>query len=555
MPTLIFVNKVDTGHVDLETVVARIEAGLGCQSVAVNWPEMTEDDDDFTWFGAWSLIDGRWLPAEDGAEAESHQSELTGVARDVRAGVLERLAELDEALLAKWLDDAPADRDDLVRVLRKAVTDEVLYPVVFGSASIGHGVDTLLGAIATLLPEPQLRHDGTGTDSGPFLRVLKVEPRGRELLALVRVLSGAMTLATPLHASGGPDPLPVRMLGRVQGRDLIEVPYLPAGSLGGLILAMDPQVAPLPGAILASTPGQSVPPPASSSREEPVVWCFLDAATPEDHATLVQLLSTVSSLDPSITIRRDPATGQMSVGGRGELQLDVLYQRLALMLGGPERLRRGPFRVRRVRTLRRPVAGASEAIDAQTGLRWHLVATLHSALKPGVDVPAGLQLDDARRGALDAGVEFARDLAMADAGLEVGPVRLAIETIDSGEPDRAIPPPPVLRELAVRAARTALAAGRWRVTEPWVRFDALVPWPAIGRFQGELARRGIQPPRPTEPSSAGQRFSGITPLGPLLGFTAIFREFAGGFGWLSLAALPTCDVPDAENGRDEAETP
>ena len=128
--------------------------------------------------------------ARDARHARAPRSRRT--ARDdaaFAAGLVELLAEHDDALLAAYVDDADAVSYGRLRRELAAQTEQALvHPVFFGSAITGAGVDALTAGIAELLPAAD--GDADGPSSGT---VFKVErgPAG-EKIAYVRMFSGTL---------------------------------------------------------------------------------------------------------------------------------------------------------------------------------------------------------------------------------------------------------------------------------------------------------------------------------------------------------------------------
>ncbi len=112
----------------------------------------------------------------------------------------EALAEHDDVVLAAYLDDRAVTADDwLDRKLAGQVRDALVHPVFFGSASTGAGVDTLLHALARLLPV------AGGDPGGPVSgRVFKVE-RGAagDKVAYARLFSGTIAVRDRVRFGDG----------------------------------------------------------------------------------------------------------------------------------------------------------------------------------------------------------------------------------------------------------------------------------------------------------------------------------------------------------------
>ena len=173
VPTLIFVNKIDRAGADGDRVLAGIAERLTGSSVAMGTVSGGGRTAGFRPFGAG---DPAFL-----------------------ARLLDLLSSADDALLADYVDNAPAISYPRLRaVLTAQVAGGQVHPVFFGSAITGAGVAELLDAIATFLPSD------VGDAGGPLSgTVFKIE-RGRagEKVAYTRLFSGALHVRDRLQLHG-----------------------------------------------------------------------------------------------------------------------------------------------------------------------------------------------------------------------------------------------------------------------------------------------------------------------------------------------------------------
>jgi ribosomal protection tetracycline resistance protein len=164
VPALIFVNKIDRRGAGCDRVLRAISERLTPAVVAMGSPrELGTRTAGFT---AWDRAD-----------------------RNVQENLIEALAEHSESLLAAYVrGDDGISPGRLGAELAAATRRCGVYPVFFGSALTGAGVDALMNGIAELLPAAG--RDTGGAASG---RVFKIE-RGAagEKIAYVRMFSGTV---------------------------------------------------------------------------------------------------------------------------------------------------------------------------------------------------------------------------------------------------------------------------------------------------------------------------------------------------------------------------
>src|SRR6201999_602726 len=95
---------------------------------------------------------------DEGLGAKYHDEEipadLADQAKEYREKMVEAVVELDDDVLAAFLDGKEPDEATIKRLLRKAVITGAFYPVLCGSAFKNKGVQPLLDAVVDYLPSP-----------------------------------------------------------------------------------------------------------------------------------------------------------------------------------------------------------------------------------------------------------------------------------------------------------------------------------------------------------------------------------------------------------------
>ena len=79
-------------------------------------------------------------------------AELAGAARDARQQLVETVAECDDALLEKYLEEGALADDEILRGLVAGTRARAIVPLLCGSATLELGVAPLLWAATELLP-------------------------------------------------------------------------------------------------------------------------------------------------------------------------------------------------------------------------------------------------------------------------------------------------------------------------------------------------------------------------------------------------------------------
>ena len=154
VPRLAFVNKMDRMgadfYFDLDTIHERLTKIAHPIQLPIGAAETFEGIINLIEREAWFYLD------EDGKEFEKRDipEDMKAKVEEYRGKLIEAIVENDEALLEKYLGGEEPAINDLKKVLRKAVIDNKLVPVLVGSALKNKGVQFLLDAIVAYLPSP-----------------------------------------------------------------------------------------------------------------------------------------------------------------------------------------------------------------------------------------------------------------------------------------------------------------------------------------------------------------------------------------------------------------
>lgn len=330
VPRIAFVNKLDRAGADLERTLASIRERLGATPALMTLPIGTERDHE----GHVDLVRLRAVRFdEDGRPVLGDiPLELLDAAREARASLVTRCAEVDDTLLEKWVEGDDVTGEELIAALRRGTLEGRLLPVLAGSALANRGVPPLLDAVVDLLPAPE---------EGPPLRGLSSEttrPRSVDAplaalcfkvvhddhgtLAMVRVYSGVLRRGDSVGVGGGRDKLRVGRLVRLFADRREAVEEVPAGGIAGVIGARLST-----GDTLSALDDRMLLEPIRSPRT--VMRVAMQPRGPEDRDRLPEALRRILSEDPSLRVSTDPETGQTTLAGMGQLHLEIWVSRLA----------------------------------------------------------------------------------------------------------------------------------------------------------------------------------------------------------------------------------
>ena len=154
VPRVCFVNKMDRVGADYVRTIDSIAHRLNANPVAIQLPIGSED----SFRGIVDLIEGKaYIFSEDevGAFKEGPvPEEMIKEFNDHRDAMVEKIAETDEDLIVKYLEEHEITKEEIKSALRRATIDYRLVPVLCGTALQSKGIQPLLDAVCSYLPSP-----------------------------------------------------------------------------------------------------------------------------------------------------------------------------------------------------------------------------------------------------------------------------------------------------------------------------------------------------------------------------------------------------------------
>ncbi len=298
IPVLIYVNKIDRMGARYDELLESIRQSLTPQAICM------------------TAVSG--LGTRD---AKAVSLETTN--QDFADSLAEALAERNEGFLDRYLDsDAQLTDHEIRAELARQTRHAWIYPVYFGSAITGEGVQALVDGLRGLL-----QHDDQNLEDSLRATVFKIE-RGRsgEKVAFVRVHSGSLGRGDRVpvfrREAGGVAELEGRLgsVGRFTRGTSLEEGRAGPGSIAkvwGLAEArIGDQIGTAEG---LPTKGMFAPPTL-----ETVVRPAVGGSRPALHAALQRL----AEQDPLIDVHLDEFLNEISIRLFGEVQKEVIASTL-----------------------------------------------------------------------------------------------------------------------------------------------------------------------------------------------------------------------------------
>jgi elongation factor G len=339
VPRIGFVNKMDRSGADFLTVVSQLHEKLGANPVPLQIPIGREE----TFKGVVDLIEMKaviWPENQLGVDFEISDipADLVEEAQEWRGRLIESVADADDTILEKYLDDPGSiTNDQLRKAIRKATIEMLVVPVMCGSAFKNKGVQHLLDAVVAFLPSP-LDIDAVKGINPNNDEVVERKPDSSEpltalafkiatdpfvgRLAFLRIYSGKLNAGSyVLNVRTGKKERITRLYqmhaNKQNPKDFIE-----AGDICAAVGFKDLRT----GDTLCDEKKPVLL--ESITFPEPVIGVAIEPKTQKDMDKLGLALNKLSEEDPTFKVKYDEQSGQTLINGMGELHLEILVDRL-----------------------------------------------------------------------------------------------------------------------------------------------------------------------------------------------------------------------------------
>ncbi|PIE55641.1 MAG: elongation factor G [Desulfobulbus propionicus] len=536
IPRIAFVNKMDRIGADFDKCVGQLEERLGANPAVITLPCGAEDG----FSGVIDLIQqklvrfdeqslGNDVVVEPIPGPEQHRSTAA------RMKLLEKLADFDEELMEKYLDDQEIAPGEVHRVLRKATLSLDVVPVLCGSAFKNKGVQPLLDAVARYLPSPVDVPPVVGKDKNGEPLVRKPERSEKFCglvfklqsdpfvgsLGFVRVYSGAFTVGDKVFNPLKRKQEKISKLLKLHANKREEVDTIGTGDIGAIV------------GLKFSTTGDTLCDNgdyiALETMEfpEPVIGVAIEPKTKADEARLNEALEKVASEDPSFRVSLNEDTGQRIISGMGELHLEIITDRLVREFKVAANVGKPQVSFREAITAEATAEGRFETMGSGRLQYGHVEIRLRPGQK-GQGVTFACEVDELQvpaqyLSAIEAGV---RD--SLDSGPLVGYPLLDVEaTLVDGSYDEEHSTEMAFGVAATMACRKASAQAEPVLMEPVMELEVVTPEEYLGDVINDLNRKRAQVTG-VEAEGGRQVVRARTPLAEMFGYSTDLRSATQG---------------------------
>ncbi len=341
-PRIMFFNKMDMDRADFLAVLKELRESFSQQIIPLQLPIGKGE----SFQGLVDLLSRKaylYEPDMSGARKETEiPPELADAVETYTEELIESVAEMDDALVEKYLEAGELSGEEITTGLKKGVMEGSLVPILCGAATKNIGTDFLLDAIVELFPSPADAPPVMGTSSSDNGEATRSNSSDEPFSALVfktvadpyagkvtiyRVYSGALSSDSTVYNSSQEVKERVGQIFYNRGKEQVPVGTISAGDIGA--------VAKLKTTLTGDTLCNDKEPIKYEAFkfQEPVISMALIPKSKGDEDKLSTALSRIMEEDPTIKVGRDTQTRQMIVSGMGEMHLDVVIERLKRRFG------------------------------------------------------------------------------------------------------------------------------------------------------------------------------------------------------------------------------
>jgi elongation factor G len=334
LPRMVLINKMDRENASFERALRALNDRFDAQFVPLLLPIGSQS----TFEGVVDVVKRKAFMGADGKPADV-PADLADQAEELRVQLVEAAAESDDELIMKYLEGEELTEQEIHEGLQKSIATGSMVPVVCASGLSGIGVRAVLDAMTSYLPAPAASVTATSpvteadeelkADMGAPLSALvfktTVDPYGKQ--SYFRVYSGAMESdSRVLNVDTGEE----ERLGQLaipRGKEQIAVARVVAGDLG-----------------VVTKLGETGTGQTLCDKDHPVkleglnlpVPIFSVAVSPKTKADSAKMGSALTRLveeDPTFEWHLERNTRQTILSGMGDAHIDIGCRRLKRKFG------------------------------------------------------------------------------------------------------------------------------------------------------------------------------------------------------------------------------
>ena len=338
-PLIIFINGMDKENADYLGTVNALQTKYHGKLAPIQIPIMENGKMQ----GCINALQERaYLFKENGPQEIPIPEDMKSQVADMQAQLMETAAENDEVLLDKYFETGALERDEIIRGIRVGIATVNTIPVMAGSALTNRGVINLLNEIVTYMPQARERGNVLADDvvndkvvpvyteeNAPFAgQVFKtvIDPYSGKL-SYVKSFRGTLKSNSVVWNANTETEERIGQVYVLKGKKMEPVDELVAGDIGAV------------NKLGNTNTGDTLCDPKAKVRfpaiyfPKPTLFMSVTSEKKGEEDKVFAGLAKLGEEDYTFSIEKNAETGELLLGGQGDMQLELLVKKVKSRYG------------------------------------------------------------------------------------------------------------------------------------------------------------------------------------------------------------------------------
>ena len=338
LPRIIFINKIEKENVNFSKVISDLRVAYGKKVI----PFTLTLGEGESFKGIIDVLNKKAYEYDKGnkkevAIPENRVEEVDVVYHEI----IEAVAETDDDLMEKYFAGEEFTHEELMKGVTSALLNGTAVPVVAGSSYTGAGINMLLDVIRDYMPAPNDERAKSGfriMDKSADRKVDINEPYSAVIfktvtdsfvgkISLFKVISGKITKNTEIYNISKNKSEKFGNIFYLRGKTQIETDEVVAGDIGAISKLQETET----GDTLCDKSAPILYRPLKS--HEATLYFAIEPKTKGDEEKITQALQKLQDEYAGFTVTRNSETKQLLIGGQGNVQLEIIIEKLKNSFG------------------------------------------------------------------------------------------------------------------------------------------------------------------------------------------------------------------------------
>ena len=336
-----FISKIDRERANYEQVLTDISEVFEIKPLPLTLPIGAED----SFIGVVDVLKKKaYLYEKDGSgsfKEASVPADMQDQLEEVYGKVIEDLAEVDDALMEKYLEGGELSQTELDNALATGLAKGLFLPVFCGSALLNMGVQPVMDFISSSFISPDKRSlpplknskgetkEYKPTEDQPFCGYVfkTVSDPYTGTLSLIRCLSGSLSPDSSVYNAKREVKERVGSILSLEGKTQKPLELVGPGDIFAVAKLKETKTG---DTLLSESIPFTLPSPTFP---EPIMNMAVTPKTKADVEKIMPAFHKIMDEDPVLKVFRDEQTGEFILSGLGQLHIEIAVDRLKRRYG------------------------------------------------------------------------------------------------------------------------------------------------------------------------------------------------------------------------------